>query len=181
MKTDKLSVLKASQWVDLTLKVASIFGGFFVLYQYLENQHQIRVSRTLEYVQKLDDPSSRLGSAYASVSGALLNVERSIERYNKAILSRERAQELRERFMLAILERQTRNDRNVASDLNDVVVFHELLQSCITNNLCDRDTAREFFLSDAKKLWLNFEDHLRAQRRTNPDFAVGLERFVASD
>ena len=181
MRPRDVNIERASQWIDLFLKVASILGGLFVLYQYLESQHQIRVSRTLEYVQKLDDPSSRMGAAYASLSGAMLDVERSVGRYNNAVLSEKRGQELRDRFIRTILERRTSGDRSVASDLNDVVVFHELLQSCIRNNLCDRKTARDFFLSDARKLWMNFANHLEDQRSTNPDFAVGLEQFVSSD
>jgi len=172
--------VRASKLADFTLKVITIIGALFAGYQYLESRSDLRVSRTLDYVNKLDSNSSRVGKSYNGVVTKTLNdYHNSIARFNLAKLSEEKASILRDKLLKGILSRSAEGIEgdSFKDALNDVVIFYEQLQICIEEDLCDKQTAETFFQNDARRLWENFNIYLLKIRKITPGYANGIEKF----
>ncbi len=178
--TDMRVVIYA--YIGFTLRILLVFGAVFSVVQYLQQRAEGRVNRTLELVDMWDRAEyqqaqrvlkERLVAANDQNQGLLGATPTDAEK--KVYLSRLGKLLLTDAGgALPLSEFQPQFDR--------VVYFLNRVSSCVTNGICDRDVANDYFLDYARSFWSYFSGYAAEVRASgSPNFAKPIEQYVTSE
>ena len=166
-------------WLDLFVKSAAVFAGAFAIYQYLDAREDLRVARTLEYVERFNNPGTSVGSARADITRTLWANEPQIRRLRdilRALPEEDRAA-LRYRFTRKILDGGP-DSEGAQPAVHAIVQFFDALHICIRSELCDKDSAHAFFGHYAETFWSNFGAAVIENRELDASYGAGLEHIA---
>jgi hypothetical protein len=166
-------------WLDLVVKSAAIIAGIFAIYQYLQAQQDLRVVRSLDYVERFNDFDTSIGRAHANISRTLWLNNTQILRLREILrtLPEDQAKALRARFVRKLLDDDA-DGEGLRGDVHTVAQFFDTLQICIRSGLCDEASAYAFFGGYVVTFWNNFSVAIVESRDLDPNYGAGLEHVL---
>ncbi len=167
-------------WLDLFVKSAAIIAGIFAVYQYLQARQDLRVVRSLDYVERFNDFDTSIGRAHAKISRTLWLNNSQILRLREILrtLPADQAEALRSRFLRKLLDNGGPDGEGLRGDLHTIVQFFDTLQICIRSGLCDEASAYAFFGDYVVTFWNNFSVAIAESRVLDPNYGAGLEHVL---
>jgi hypothetical protein len=141
-----------------------LFGIPYGIEQYLEKQHDGRVSETL--------------ALYNQFNGAPFSTYR--ENITKAIVGNDAAITKaagQDADHLSDVVIDMVKKTGIEADLLMTMDFFDAVATCVEKSLCDRDTAQRLFSPRARDLLVIFYQYMQVRRvaSAGPDFGIGLE------
>ena len=166
-------------WAGLIIRIVLILGGLFSVWQYLENEEEQRVERTLQLVslwerneyqdaqQAIESRLDALNTRYANMLGASpTDAERAV-------------------FMEQVgAEAMTESGGNMPLDefrrhFNRMLYFLNRMSFCVDGNLCSATMVDGYFGEFAISFWDYFRGYIAQERRRGGgSFAKPLEEYV---
>ncbi|MCO5081934.1 MAG: hypothetical protein M9955_09795 [Rhizobiaceae bacterium] len=169
-------------YVGFALRILLVFGAVFSVVQYLQQRAEARVNRTLDLVEMWER------SEYQSAQKALKDRLVAANAQNQSLLGANPT-EAESRIYFSRLGRLLLTDAGGEMPLHEfqdhfdrVVYFLNRISSCVTNNICDRDVANDYFLDYARSFWSYFSGYAAEVRASgSPNFANPIEEYVTSE
>jgi hypothetical protein len=157
-------------WLEFATKSLAILAGVFAIYQYIDSKKTARIKATLEYVDRFHSQDNIVNKAATATSIALRKNTTNIARLAGAELSNAQSEDLHRRLAETVLAQ--------ASDTIDVLLeidsFFDTLRLCVDGNICDKDTAIQFFKSYASTFKANFGPVIQERSTLAPGFGRGI-------
>lgn len=149
--------------------VALIVGGFFAGYQYLQKVTADRVKETLLYEEMFNKPP--IYDARYRIGKVWLEHSKELDEVLQPTATDKQYHD----FVLNIIEAQ-----KIGTDIMVLIDFFETLETCLTNRICDAQTAHAFFGGYARHFYhLHYPYIIQLRQEWNdPSFAKEIETFV---
>lgn len=148
--TEKLvSIVQSSVTI-----VAILVGGVFGLVQYMDYKSSEKVNRSLTQLTKYS--ADGMVKSRESINEAWSdNLENLIELFKK-----NKSDEAYSKFVIDVV-----SNNNLDNDVDKILRFYEESAVCVNSNLCDEETIRSFFQTDAKPFFNTFYPYICSQRK----------------
>jgi hypothetical protein len=163
---------------DTLVKIVAIGGIAFTALTYSHNLDNEKIARVTSYIDRYETGDT--SKSVRRISSALREFSsRSDYRILMPIVgdSPKSADAAHEAFWQLLINNSA-NGKEFSNDLDDVVGFYSSLQTCVSAALCDRKVAHAFFDEPADTFFQNFDGYIKDRRKTDAEFALGLERFT---
>jgi hypothetical protein len=124
--------VKIELFSKLLTLLATLTGGGFALFQYIDNANAERVKETLFFVEKFDKDNflksrSKINSFFKNIESELYEKVSNETEYSNFITE------------------QIKDNSFIEDDLELVFDFYDELYVCVSNVLCDQKVALEYF------------------------------------
>ena len=135
--------------------VIMVIGGVFGIFQYLEHKRDVRIERSMNFVERFQDNTVTL-EARKNLSRS---IDGQIDELN-ALLSNKvlKAKELSALYDAEIVKLVKQD--TLTEHLKHIFTFYEQLVYCVEMELCDREVADMFFETEAKSLIRTFYPYI---------------------
>lgn len=156
--TDRDPRMLAYAWVGFILRVMLMVGAIFSVVQYLQARSERRVERTLELVEKWDQPE------FQEAQRALRTRLIALNQQNQGLLGSNPSEGDRKIYFSSIGKQLMTEDggtmplADFEPQFDRVVYFLNRVGTCVKGNLCDRAVADEYFLDYARSFWSYFSN-----------------------
>ena len=176
-----MSAESVNQFADTLSKfvvvAATIIGGGWGIWQYSERLKEGRVTETLSYIANFSD--DRHFEARAEISEAWFDARATLRHLETRPVSSGAEFELRKQQFVLDLVVNGMGKAPVFSSVDIVVEFFSQLEICVENQICDEETALNFFASYADQFWSLHEPYITWKRaQFNATYAEGIEYFI---
>lgn len=168
-------------YVGFFLRILLVFGAVFSVVQYLQQRAEGRVNRTLDLVEMWDR------SEYQQAQKALKERLVAANSQNQGLLGANPTEAERKIYfsrlgqLLLTEAGGTMPLAEFEPHFDKLVYFLNRLSSCVTNGICDRDVADDYFLDYARSFWSYFSGYVAEMRAAgSPNFAKPIEEYVNS-
>lgn len=159
------------------LKIITILcAGIFGLLEYIEHKEDLKVERSLNYVERFN--SSALTESRNTLSQI---VDRESEKIIKTLSDNKlSAEEVQNKYNDLIVKMVS--EHKMESQLRQQFDFHEEVVLCVTAGICDEFVVRSFFSTNAKQLFKAFYPYVCDQRKkwNNKSISENVEFFYIS-
>ena len=159
----------------------AIIFGYYI--DYRDTQARSRVDKTLEYVHRFSDGNvadaqTKISAAWNSSLDKLAEYETRVsQKDDKEKTEEELNQEVADYKMLIL---DVVRERNIEKEIWTIVDVYESISICVDKNICDEETAKEFFLpygSSFINLHWPYIEELRVQNN-DMDYAADFYKFL---
>ena len=163
----------AGTWVAA---LAVVIGGLFGIYQYLEHKADVRVDRSMAFVERYHG-NSMLVEARLRITESM--AKRSVQLnqilQNPAI----KAEDLPAKYESEILKQISEDKLNGA--LEQLFTFYEQIILCREMDLCEEDVAGQFFDTDAQGFVNTYYPYICNVRKEwhNPEQYIKITQFYS--
>jgi hypothetical protein len=161
-------------WASVFTILAALVAAVWTLIEYHYSKDEARVQKTLTFYQYSVDREYFIAEALEVGSGTL---ERTRVAQNKAASDATKDPAIWTKY---VIEFVNGNEAFRVAVLN-VIAFNESILTCVSGNLCDKDTAIQLFGQSAREYWNSLFPWIyctRTIQKTPPKFAIGME-FLA--
>lgn len=153
--------------------LAVVFAGGYALLEYIEHKQDVKVERSLSYVESYRD--GNIADAKLSLNQTLATHQSSLT----ALLSlpNQSAQQLNLAYGKFILE--VTAEQSVQRNIEIAFSFYEEIAICVERELCDSDVIESFFINDARALFNAYFPYVCALRKdwNNDQVYLKLEQY----
>lgn len=147
----------AGTWVAA---LAVVIGGFFGIYQYLEHKEDVRVDRSMAFVERYHG-DGMLVAARLKIIGSMAKRAPQLNQILQD--SALKSSELQAKYDSEILRQITEDQLNGA--LEQIFTFYEQIILCRQMDLCDDGVASQFFDTDAQGFVLTYYPYICKVRK----------------
>lgn len=158
--------------------IIMIIGGVFGIFQYLEHKNDVRIERSMTFVERFQDNTVTL-SARKNLSQS---IDGKIDELNALLSNKDlKAEELSALFDAEIVKLVKQDV--LTEHLKHIFTFYEQLVYCVEMELCDRDVADMFFETEAKSLIRTYYPYICYIRKEwhNTEVYASIVRFYIGE
>ena len=156
----------ATPWIGT---VALIGAGIFSMFQYLENEKGNRVKETLTFLDRYN--KTPFLDARRNIS---IMWEKNAEKRDVLLKAKPFPESEFDALVIKII-----GDEKLQLDMSLTIEFFESLEVCVKKNICDADTAIQFFQPEAIAFYRLYLAHIESLRTQHtPRYGIGLEKFT---
>jgi hypothetical protein len=147
-----------NSWLSV---VAVVFAGGYALLEYIEHKQDVKVERSLSYVESYRD---------GNIADAKLSL-------NQTLALHQTSKQLNNAYTQFILK--TTEDQDVQRNIEIAFSFYEEIAICVERQLCDSEVIQSFFINDARALFNAYFPYVCSLRKEwkNDQVYLKLEQY----
>jgi hypothetical protein len=153
--------------------LAVIFAGGYALLEYIEHKQDVKVERSLSYVESYRD--GNIADAKLSLNQTLSVHQDSLTQLlSQANQTSEQLNSAYNQFILQISD-----DQDVQRNIEIAFSFYEEIAICVERKLCDSEVIQSFFINDARALFNAYFPYVCSLRKEwkNDEVYLKLEEY----
>jgi hypothetical protein len=132
----------AGTWVAA---LAVVIGGLFGIYQYLEHKSDVRVDRSMAFVERYHGDGKLVEARLKIIDSMTNRAQQLVQVLQDPELSQEALPSTYNKLILDFI-----NEDKLAGPLEQIFTFYEQIVLCRKMELCDELVAEQFFDTDAE-------------------------------
>jgi hypothetical protein len=149
----------------ILLIVATIVGGGWVIYEYLEKKQDARVAESIGYVRRFSTEPliaarTRIGQAWYASRSQLQALATTPVSSSEEFARRKRQLVISVVDTAPFVTSSTTKQRGIVAEVDLIIGFFDELQVCVASGLCDWKTIDDFFAPYAKRFYCLHEPFL---------------------
>jgi hypothetical protein len=159
-----------NSWLSV---VAVVFAGGYALLEYIEHKQDVKVERSLSYVESYRD---------GNIADAKLSLNQTLALHQDSLTQllstpNQTSKQLNNAYTQFILK--TTEDQDVQRNIEIAFSFYEEIAICVERQLCDSEVIQSFFINDARALFNAYFPYVCSLRKEwkNDQVYLKLEQY----